>query len=229
MNLDDKNIDQILRDSAQNAPAPNYDSSYWNEVSSILDAESKKKKFLLFWSLGGSLVVVLLFSILLLKSGYVENSILYSQVDSENLSAIRYSESPSELTAVSSSQYKSSYSGHNSSRSFKGKINSLDHEITKGIDTESNLYSLPIKSSQSNSKEGTFEINNNLTNTEKVSVSSEVNSTQKNLFNEISIFGIRIQSTDIILFYLFIACMHKLYFYIRIVIHKQLILLLSRI
>ncbi|PHR48098.1 MAG: hypothetical protein COA32_06115 [Fluviicola sp.] len=64
MNLNDKNIDQLFRDAAQNSDAPRYDHSYWNEVNSMLNNEDKRKRGFLLWSIGGSVIVALLVSTL---------------------------------------------------------------------------------------------------------------------------------------------------------------------
>lgn len=119
MKLDDKNIDQLVRDAAQNASAPKYDSAYWNDVSSLLNAEDRKKKALFFWSIGGSVIVIALFSILFFDGS--GQSILYAQVNSENISPIIYSEHPIKPSPCVTSEYVSS--GFNSSRSEKEKLN----------------------------------------------------------------------------------------------------------
>jgi hypothetical protein len=60
MNLSDKNIDQLFRDGAQNSNAPRYDHAYWNEIKATLNAEDKRKRGFILWSVAGSFVATLL-------------------------------------------------------------------------------------------------------------------------------------------------------------------------
>jgi hypothetical protein len=64
MNLNDKNIDQVFRDAAQNSDAPRYDHSYWKEVNSMLNSEDKRKRGFILWSIAGSIIALLLVSTL---------------------------------------------------------------------------------------------------------------------------------------------------------------------
>lgn len=79
MKLDDKNIDQLFRDAAQNKPAPEYRSSYWNDVASVLNNEQRRKKALLFWSLGGSVTFIGLLSLLFVGIQPEDSSPRYTQ------------------------------------------------------------------------------------------------------------------------------------------------------
>lgn len=60
MNLNDKNIDQVFRDAAQNSDAPRYDHSYWKEMNSILNEEDKRKRGFILWSVAGSVIAAML-------------------------------------------------------------------------------------------------------------------------------------------------------------------------
>lgn len=76
MNLNDKNIDQLFRDAAQNSDAPRYDHSYWNEVNSMLNDENKRKRGFVLWSAAGSIVVALLVSTLFVINQNESNFLL---------------------------------------------------------------------------------------------------------------------------------------------------------
>ena len=139
MKLDDKNIDQLFRDAAQNASAPNYDSSYWNDVSSVLNAEDRKKKLLLFWSLGGSLALVLLFSMLFTGTNG-DQSIMYTQVESNDVKTIKHSDNIVDVTSTKPKNTGNSSSGFNSSRSVKEKINTPLEEENLQVHNVSRLF-----------------------------------------------------------------------------------------
>ncbi len=181
MNLDDRNIDQIFRDAAQNASAPNYDSTYWNEVSSILDADSKKKKFLLIWSLGGSLAVILLFSLLFSLNGTVKNRILYTQVQSESISVNKHSLNSSEFKIASRSDKDASHQGSHSSES--KRKNSFYSNFSNNQDSfnESKSNSSPIISSQQKELVSKDRINESR---DLVSAYRDVNSIKQSPLNE---------------------------------------------
>ena len=78
MNLNDKNIDQIFRDAAQNSSAPRYDHSYWNEMNSILNDQNKRKRGVILWSVAGAFVAVLLVSTLFVLNNTSSKSQLAS-------------------------------------------------------------------------------------------------------------------------------------------------------
>ncbi|PKR81007.1 hypothetical protein CW751_07525 [Brumimicrobium salinarum] len=60
MSKDFNNIDQLFRDAAHAENAPQYKAEYWNEMSTLLKQRDKKKKILLFWSLGGATIFSML-------------------------------------------------------------------------------------------------------------------------------------------------------------------------
>ena len=68
MNLNDKNIDQIFRDAAQNSDAPRYDHSYWKEMSSVLNDQDKRKRGFILWSVAGSIIALFLVSTLFITN-----------------------------------------------------------------------------------------------------------------------------------------------------------------
>jgi hypothetical protein len=82
MNLNDKNIDQLFRDAAQNSDGPRYDHSYWKEMSSVLSDQDKRKRGVILWSVAGSIVSVLLVSALFLTNNKNSDSLL---VNNESL------------------------------------------------------------------------------------------------------------------------------------------------
>lgn len=65
MNLNDENIDQLFRKSAENVKAPEYSDAYWAEMNQMIDAEEKNRKRLMIWTffgtIGAALVALLLF------------------------------------------------------------------------------------------------------------------------------------------------------------------------
>lgn len=79
MKWNDRNIDQLFRDAAQNTPAPEYKSSYWNDVSSVLNAEQRRRRGLFLWSLGGGTVLAALFAILFYESTFQVDETRYAQ------------------------------------------------------------------------------------------------------------------------------------------------------
>lgn len=184
MNIDDKNIDQIFRDAAQNASAPNYDSSYWNEVSSILDADSKKKKLLLFSSLGGSLAVILLFSLLFSPNGSVKNRKLYTQVQSEDISLTKHSLNSSVFEIALNGNNYSSHRGSQSSKPKRKNTVSSDQNINLDSFTENKVNSSPTTSSQQKELVSEDRLNDSGTRSDAVSASREVNSTNLSPLNE---------------------------------------------
>lgn len=65
MNLNDKNIDQLFRKSAENIKAPEYNDSYWEEMDQLINTDASRRKKLMIWSffgtLGSAFIVLLLF------------------------------------------------------------------------------------------------------------------------------------------------------------------------
>ncbi|RFC53937.1 hypothetical protein [Brumimicrobium aurantiacum] len=61
MSIEDKNLDQLFSDAAQSQSAPQYNSDYWKEMNGMLNARDRKKRVLLFWTLGGSAAFAILF------------------------------------------------------------------------------------------------------------------------------------------------------------------------
>lgn len=60
MSTDKNNIDQMFSDAAQSEKAPQYNSKYWAEMNSILNARDNKKKGFVFWAFGGSAIFAVL-------------------------------------------------------------------------------------------------------------------------------------------------------------------------
>lgn len=77
MNLEDKHIDELFRSAANQSKAPEYHSSYWNEMEAMLNDFQKRRKGLLFWSSFGGVLMLALVSTLLLS---VPLETKYSQV-----------------------------------------------------------------------------------------------------------------------------------------------------
>ena len=82
MNLNDKNIDQVFRDAAQNSDAPRYDHSYWKEVNSILNNEDKRKRGFILWSVAGSIIAALLVSSLFIVNDKEADLLVADNIDS---------------------------------------------------------------------------------------------------------------------------------------------------
>lgn len=110
MNLNDKNIDQIFRDAAQNSSAPRYDHSYWNEMNSILNDQNKRKRRVILWSVSGTFITVLLVSALFIlnnkptESQFVKNTSL--STDNENVAVQNSVKDISIAEKTSTADYK---------------------------------------------------------------------------------------------------------------------------
>ena len=60
MILEDKHIDELFRNAANQSSSPEYHSSYWKEMEGLLNDSKNRRKQLLFWSsIGGILMIVL--------------------------------------------------------------------------------------------------------------------------------------------------------------------------
>tara|TARA_R100000951_G_C2635661_1_gene179205 strand:+ start:388 stop:1674 length:1287 start_codon:yes stop_codon:yes gene_type:complete len=128
MNLNDKNIDQLFRDAAQNSDAPRYDHSYWNEVNSMLNKEDKRKRGFLLWSIGGSVIVALLVSTLFIVNNNQNSDVQLAGDSNSN-------------TKSFNSEHSNSNSEHNQavqagkSQIAIDKINTTNKNITEGNTT----------------------------------------------------------------------------------------------
>lgn len=98
MKLNDKNIDQIFRDAAQNSDAPRYDHSYWKEVNSMLNNEDKRKRGFILWSIAGSVVMALLVSSLFVLNNS-ESNLLLADGNSSNVNSIQNNETPNKVNS----------------------------------------------------------------------------------------------------------------------------------
>ena len=67
MNLEDKHIDDLFRDAANQSSAPEYHSSYWKEMEGLLNDSKKRRKGLLFWTGFGGVMMIGLISVLILS------------------------------------------------------------------------------------------------------------------------------------------------------------------
>lgn len=90
MKLDDKNIDQLFRDAAQNESAPQYHASYWNDVSAAIAQERREKRKLVLWSIGGTFTLFLLALFTLTGLDIDQVDPKYSQSSSSAISPIEY-------------------------------------------------------------------------------------------------------------------------------------------
>lgn len=61
MNLNDQHIDDLFRKAADTSKSPAYNPSYWSEMEQLLNAERKRRKGLIAWSVFG---MILLFGLL---------------------------------------------------------------------------------------------------------------------------------------------------------------------
>lgn len=61
MSKENKNIDQLFSDAALSEKAPHYDSAYWAEMNTMLNARDAKKRAFIFWAIGGSAAFAVLF------------------------------------------------------------------------------------------------------------------------------------------------------------------------
>lgn len=153
MNLDDRNIDQLFRDAAQNASAPEYRASYWNDIASMLSAVQRKRRALLLWSLGGGVSLVLLFSILI-GAGLEKAEPKYTENQSISTQTIQFTELEKNRNAFSKINSKEESSDEFLTRtklnasSKKSSISSTtsieDYENTKfAVDMQTDAVSKP--------------------------------------------------------------------------------------
>ncbi len=106
MKLDDQNIDQIFNDAAHSQSAPQYDTSYWNDIETMLNEESRKKGVLVWLASGGMLVFALLIGILI-SSNIIDKKKHYVQDELQSLVPMTWNSSGDE-TLVSWSNKTSS-------------------------------------------------------------------------------------------------------------------------
>jgi hypothetical protein len=78
MNLEDKHIDDLFRNAANQSSAPEYHSSYWKEMEGLLNDSKNRRKGLLFWSSIGGVMMIGLVSALLLS---ISSETKYNKVD----------------------------------------------------------------------------------------------------------------------------------------------------
>jgi hypothetical protein len=78
MNLEDKHIDELFRNAANQSAAPEYQSSYWKEMEGLLNDSKNRRKGLLFWSSIGGVMMIGLVSALLLS---ISSETKYNKVD----------------------------------------------------------------------------------------------------------------------------------------------------
>jgi hypothetical protein len=146
MNLNDKNIEQVFRDAAQNSDAPRYDHSYWSEVNSILDSDDKRKRGLIYWSVAGSLVVAFLISSLFIVNNNESN---LSLADNSNISSEPIDESQKALERKTFSENSTSTEVKNKNitniQSNSNQTNSKDSKSKSNIGE--NKYVSSIKKS----------------------------------------------------------------------------------
>jgi hypothetical protein len=94
MNLEDKHIDDLFRNAANQSSAPEYHSSYWKEMEGLLNDSKKRRKGLLFWSGFGGVMMIGLLSVLLLsisseaKYNKVNLSLAADALESTNLNQL---------------------------------------------------------------------------------------------------------------------------------------------
>lgn len=93
MSIDNNNIDQLFRDAAHSQKAPKYDSAYWAEMNSILNAKKAKRRGFLFWAFGGSIAFsILLISLFVVNMDLNQPEKRYSQTDLKDQMNIQNSE-----------------------------------------------------------------------------------------------------------------------------------------
>lgn len=78
MNLEDKHIDELFRNAANQSSAPEYQTTYWAEMEAMLNASQKRRKGLVFWTSLGSILMIGLITTLFLSRG---SEALYNKAD----------------------------------------------------------------------------------------------------------------------------------------------------
>jgi hypothetical protein len=157
MKLDDRNMDQLFRDAAQNASAPKYSASYWNDVASMLNADQRKRRALVLWSLGGGVSLILLFS-LLLGLGLENSEPRYTENSSTSIHPIQFAEFEKNKNDLSTGNSKIENSEKSLTRSQliksteKSSIESSSRENSKNTELANNNQSNIISNLQTKSK-----------------------------------------------------------------------------
>ncbi len=64
MSEENKNIDQLFSDAAQNQKAPQYNPAYWEEMNAFLNARAAKRRTLILWTSFGVVLCLFLLSTL---------------------------------------------------------------------------------------------------------------------------------------------------------------------
>ena len=77
MSLEDKHIDELFRNAANQSKAPEYQASYWLEMEAMLNASKKQRKGFMAWSSFGVLLMIALVSILITA---VPSEVKYSKL-----------------------------------------------------------------------------------------------------------------------------------------------------
>ncbi|MBW7866854.1 MAG: hypothetical protein H3C31_00855 [Brumimicrobium sp.] len=67
MSKEELDIDRLFSDAAHAEKAPQYDTAYWKEMKAVLDEKDAKRRGLIYWSIAGTLVVILLISGIFLR------------------------------------------------------------------------------------------------------------------------------------------------------------------
>lgn len=164
MKLDDKHIDQLFNDAAQKEKAPAYSSSYWEEMSGIIQARTARKKRLLAWIFIGTGACLLFITSLVLLNQQT-TSVRYAQnsIDSTSLKVSKVA--PNKSNSMNSALVKST------------SINEAANGMSRNVDRTKEAMN-PSKENSSSSTLHTNEITQvNKTTHGRTSVPVKENST----------------------------------------------------
>lgn len=82
MSEEKDNIDQVFNDAAHSQKAPQYHSSYWTEMNALLNARDAKRRALILWISGGTVVSLLLMATLfVINTDTLDTRVQYAQTN----------------------------------------------------------------------------------------------------------------------------------------------------
>ncbi len=140
MNLEDKHIDDLFRDAANQSSAPEYHSSYWKEMEGLLNDSKKRRKGLLFWTGFGGVMMIGLISVLILS---ISSEAKYNKV---NLSLAADAFDATHLNQFNSSSLAATEISNNVSFIIKKIVASEETNIAKEEDNQQNYGRAALES-----------------------------------------------------------------------------------
>ncbi|RYM33362.1 hypothetical protein ERX46_10495 [Brumimicrobium glaciale] len=157
MSEENKNIDQLFSDAAHTESAPQYDSAYWAEMNSMLNAKDSKKRAFIFWALGGSAAFAVLF--LSLFTLNMDNSIEKERYVREEMNLNIYNEN---LLANRISTVERDENSNQTSQGATNEIENAELSLANSNNTKRNQINSNLESQNNvGENQNTSRINKN--------------------------------------------------------------------